>query len=357
MKKWIVSLGILGIILYYFISTQKLPKESYFLANKQETITQANESKSFAMTGNISRSYFPLRLSTYLVYLGEDLALKNTISLVQRVSYSDHYYALYQEDQTQFSIFDATGKPLATINDNGVPLIIGKRIFSLDHFAGSVKNFDENGTLRWTYNVGAYITSIQANEHLTIIGGLNGYVTILADDGTLFYEYRPGGSASEIIYGSAISADGQYFAIISGLNPQRFLLFRRGSRSYLPIYHTDLKEQMTRPVSIKFSQNSDVVLYEEPGFLNGYRIGSHAPFSLAIDGDLKEFSTNIFGHYFGFLVKNNQGHKLTILNDRNLFPLLRMNLYLDESIVMFLPKTVILGTQDWLGFLDYESVK
>ncbi len=351
MKKFVVALGIFLMAVYYFISPQRVPKEGFFVAVKEISAAEdANISK-------VAGPFIPIKINNKLAYLGHEFILSNLVSTNERLSFSNSYYAVYNGDSEGFTVFSATGEEIVNIQSQGVPFIFGERIFSVDHVAGLIKNYDTNGEVLWSYNVGSYVTSLHANKELTVFGGLNGYVTLLNEKGEMLYEYRPSGSASEIIYGAAVSPDSQYFAVISGLDPQRFLLFRKGTRTYTPVYHRDLKQQFVQPVRIKFSDQSNLVLYEEPGFLNGYHIGKHQAFSLPIDGKLKDFTTDIFKRNFGFLVEKNDRYTLQVLNHEYLFPLMQLDLHAQDIILNVLPTSVVFGINETLLELEYKRQK
>lgn len=334
---------------YYFISPQRVSREGFFVAAKEiRTSNDLNVTK-------IAGPFVPIKISEKLAYLGHEFVLANLVSTDERLSFSNVYYAVYNSESQGFTVFDATGKEIVTIQSEGVPMIFGDRIFSVDHVAGLIKSYSTSGEVLWSYSMGSYVTSLHANEELTVFGGLNGYVTLLNSQGEMVYEYRPSGSASEIIYGTAVSPDSQYFAIVSGLDPQRFLLFRKGSRTYTPVYHRDLKQQFVQPVRIKFSDKSNLVLYEEPGFLNGYHIGKQQAFSLPIDGKLKDFNTDVFKKNFGFLVEKSDRYTLRVLNHEHLFPLMKLDLHAQDAIMNILPTSIVLGINENLLELEYKG--
>lgn len=354
MRKFIVILAVFLMAVYYFISPQKIPQEGFFHASKAIKLEESLETNLDKVS--TVKEFIPIKVGPTLAYLASNFTLVNLVKTDERLSISDNYYATYDSNSPGFTVYSPQGSEVISLKSNGVPLIFGERIFSVDHVAGLVNCYSTDGQLLWSYNAGAYVTSLSANEEVTVLGGLNGYVTVLNVSGQMIYEYRPSGSASEIIYGTAISPDGQYFAIISGLDPQRFLIFRKGKRGgYVPIYHRDLKQQFVQPVRIKFSKSSDLVLYEEPGLLNGYHIGTHEAFSLPINGKLKDFNTDVLGSYFGFLVERVGESDLNILNHKYLFPLMELRLRTDNAVIAVLPSSIVLGIDETLFLLNYEG--
>jgi hypothetical protein len=128
---------------------------------------------------------------------------------------------------------------------------------------------------------------MDAAAGLIVTGSLDGTVELLDGNGRLAVPpNEPGGSRLSVILGCRISRDGSKLAIVSGIDPQRFLLLERFGDSYKVIYHEFLAEGFRREVFLAFVDNDRRVVFERNGGLGIYTIQTRNSVYLPLDGDV-----------------------------------------------------------------------
>ncbi|MCK5736860.1 MAG: hypothetical protein KAH21_10290, partial [Spirochaetaceae bacterium] len=122
---------------------------------------------------------------------------------------------------------------------------------------------------------------------------LDGRVELIDDSGSVILKYRPGGSRVEAIYAGALSGDGLRIALISGLDPQRFILMEERKNGYRPVAHHDTGTDFRRSVSIGFVRNGKQVIYENNGYVDVVDLNSYGFHSLELSGRLVNWIDNL----------------------------------------------------------------
>jgi hypothetical protein len=339
MNKLVIIIGITALCVYYFLAAQPLEKENYLTVGISKASTVPDQ------------AILPIKVDNKLSYLSSDLKIAHQVVSGDQIAYSPQYYTMTTPDLPYFTLYTASGKMINRIYDDNVPVIFDDKIFTINYEEGFITHYDKEGAKLWSYHTGAFITTLMPNETSVALGLINGDIIILDHLGQQIALYHPGGSQIHAIYGIAISSDGQYIATISGLNPQRFLLLRKGNYDYTPIYDRHLNTQFSRAVQIRFDKNNSQVFYEENGFINTYSIKDKKWFHIPVVGEMVSFSTDLFDHYFTYLTKDVRNNfYLHILDKKTTFPLVHYqfveNRYtslvtLNNKVVIGLPSSLL----------------
>jgi hypothetical protein len=89
-----------------------------------------------------------------------------------------------------------------------------------------------------------------------------------------------------VILGCAISQDASRFALVSGIDEQRFLYLERSGDTYRVIYHEFLGTGFRRPVYVSFIDNDGKIVFEREEGLGIYSIGGRGSVSLGMEGEI-----------------------------------------------------------------------
>ena len=106
------------------------------------------------------------------------------------------------------------------------------------------------------------ISIFNKKESRSLVGLLNGRFYILDDTDSIIFEYMPAGSRIKGVYGGTLSEDGLEVALISGLEPQRFLLLKERAGSFHFKFQHRLETDFRRPVFMKFVSDDRFVVFE-----------------------------------------------------------------------------------------------
>jgi hypothetical protein len=196
----------------------------------------------------------------------------------------------YPPEPSRIEIKSISDETLINIEGiRGYPVILDDRIFILGSEQNSLSEIDASGNIMWTYEYGAPLTCIDVAAGLVLTGSLDGAIEILNYNGNRIYYFEPGGSRYDIIYGCSISRNGTRFGIISGIDPQRFLLFERigtAEGEYRIIYHEFLDGGLRRPMHISFIDEDRRIVYESERGIGCYNIRARRGINIPLEGNI-----------------------------------------------------------------------
>jgi hypothetical protein len=171
-------------------------------------------------------------------------------------------------------------------------MFLDKRVFLVNSERTSLSALDNSGKIAWTHDFSSLITTIDAAGGFVIAGLLHGAAEILDSQGRRIFSFEPGGSRLAIIAGCAISKDASRIALVSGIDPQRFLLLERygdmGNTEYKTVYHEFLEDGTRQPVHVEFVDNDRRVAFERQGGLGLYDISARSSLKLPLEGRIIE---------------------------------------------------------------------
>ena len=196
-------------------------------------------------------------------------------------------------------------------NPGGYPILLDNRVFILGSEQNSLSEISADGSILWIYEFGAPLTCIDAAADLILTGSIDGYIEILDSYGKRIFYFEPGGSRYSVILGCALSSDGSYLGIISGIDQQRFLLFERfgNSGEYKVVYHEFLGGGFRRPVQISFIDNDQRLVFESPAGIGCYNIKSRYGIQIPLDGEIIAIDDSGDQGYFFLITSHSTGRK------------------------------------------------
>jgi hypothetical protein len=174
-------------------------------------------------------------------------------------------------------------------NPRGYPVLLDDRVFILGSEQNSLSEIDRNGNVIWTYEFGSILIDMDVAAGLVVTASIDGVIEILNSRGERVYFFQPGGSRIEAIYGCAISREGSRIGIISGYDPQRFLLLEKfgvEDSGYRVVFHEFLGKGFRRPVRVLFIDEDRRVVYEREGGINYFNIRSHRSIFIPLEGEV-----------------------------------------------------------------------
>ncbi|MDR1108121.1 MAG: WD40 repeat domain-containing protein [Spirochaetaceae bacterium] len=278
-KYWMLVV-LIFFILYVFIAAQPIPVETILTAQWLRSLD--SDYPDFDDPGVL----IPFELGENFGYIGTEGHFVLNRVKQGYVSLAKDKWAEYQAVPESLEIRNPQHDRIITIeNSQGYPHFLDGRIFMINPEQTSFSWVDESGTPQWTHDFAAPLTSMDAAAGLVVTGTLDGTVELLDSGGRLvFPPYEPGGSRYSVILACRVSRDGSKLAIISGIDPQRFLLLERFADSYKVIYHEFLPEGFRREVHLAFVDNDRRVVFERQGGLGVYTIQTRDSRYLPLDG-------------------------------------------------------------------------
>lgn len=199
-------------------------------------------------------------------YFSKDLKNSWQLKIKDGISILNDGYINYSREDELLNYRDITDNIKFSIEDDGYPFSIEERLFIISRNRKSISEVIY-GEKAWHTDFNYTITSVGANKDKIVLGFVKGNFLVLDKKGNRIFNYEPGGSRIPIIYSVNISDNSQYLGVISGLDPQRFILYENRDDSYKPVYVLNLDDQMKHSSKIFFtSKNTSIFIERDSGF-------------------------------------------------------------------------------------------
>jgi hypothetical protein len=237
------------------------------------------------------------KLGQTMGYFTADGKITSFSSYPFKASISPYYYASYPADSSSVPFYNSDGSQAGTINVNGFPFFDGNRIFVFLPGGSSFVKCAASGSVQWSYGGTIPITAFDSSAGGCIVGFADGSVRSFTPEGKTAQQFSPGGSDYPVILGAAISSDGNFIAIVSGRDRQRFVLARKEGDQTKIVFHQFLEKEDPYQKLVQFSSNNKTVYYGSTdmiGIVNTQN-GRHA--SIPVKGQVisvKENGTCLF---------------------------------------------------------------
>jgi len=371
-------------VVYFFIAARPIPHEIVLAPNwinsldvdvsgEQESSLVVFNSHSIRQT---DRRLLPFTLGDHFGYV--DMSGQFALNRIKtsEIYLGGRFWSEYQAEPSSIEIKNTSGDTITLIeNSRGYPILLDNRVFILGSDQNELSEIGPNGNVLWTYEFGAPLTCIDAASGLVLTGSIDGKVEVLDSKGERIFDFDPGGSRYEVILGCAFSQNGSRFGIISGIEPQRFLLFERaGDGEYKVIHHEFLETGFRRPVHILFIDEDRRVIFEREGGINCYNIRSRRGIFIPLDGKIAAIDYLGDQGYFFLITSNSPGQNELIgikfpQDRRFLFsgftstrdmvflraPFRSNDVFLDRIISEGSPSTLIIGGGTALVSMNLEE--
>ena len=245
----------------FFLSWQPLETELRLIPEWTIDIDKAPEKAS-------GETPLPFRLGNKGGYFTNSGKITSIKTIPYKAVFSRNFYALYSRDAEDSVLMTPQDEERRAIKGAGFPFIQQDRVFLFAPGGSTIRfvnSFD--GTSVSTYEGAAPITAFNSSKNGSALGLADGQFIIFDKNGKKKMDLFPGGRDSPIILGADISDSGKMFACVSGLDPQRFVLYRDEGSYERIVFHEFFKENMTRQTYVHFSDDDKFVYYDNAGSL------------------------------------------------------------------------------------------
>ena len=296
---------------YFFLSFAPLNTELRLLPEWTADITKTRENPG-------QEKVLPFRLGDRAGYFTHS----GKIALMNRVPYkatlSRDFYALYDAGAKDIPLYKNDGSLRCTIRGAGFPFIQEDRVF-LFLPGGAALGFvnSADGRIDSVYEGSAPITAFDSSENGAALGFADGNLVIFDRNGLAKIFLKPGGSDYEVILGSSISADGKLFAAVSGIKPQRFVLYSDEGTYEKIIFHKFLKTDITRQTKVHFNRAGTYVYYDTGSSLGICGIQKLEDKEIPIEGKVLDIQESPVGNSVFVLSRAGKKHTVTVFEDWN----------------------------------------
>lgn len=205
----------------------------------------------------------PFKLGQRLGYFTTDGVILMTESFPYMATISSSKWATYTQSARNTEFYSYDGTELGIINMTGFPYFTDSAAFLFLPGGMAFSRLKDDGSVAWSYEYTAPITSFTDSESGCTAGYADGRLIFFNTDGDIVFSTKPGGSDYEVILGAAVSGNGEYTACISGLEEQRFVLYRTVANQTKTVFHEYLEGNLHEQTFVKFSDYRNRVFANE----------------------------------------------------------------------------------------------
>ena len=281
---------------YFLLAAKPVPKETILTSKwissfeNEDPVYLTNSDGKPNTADSAGTHLLPFTLGYLFGYIDTTGHFAVNKIKTNEIGLSKNMWTEYSAEPSSIEIKNIAGETIINIeNTKGYPVLLDNRVFILGSEQNSLSEIDTNGNVKWSYEFGSILTDMDAAAGLVAAASVDGVLEILDSQGKRIYFFQPGGSRIEAIYGCAISGNGSRIGIISGYDPQRFLLLERfGTEEgeYRVVYHEFLDRGYRRPVNIQFIDEDRRVVFERQGGIGCYNTRSRRCIFVPLDGEL-----------------------------------------------------------------------
>jgi hypothetical protein len=169
--------------------------------------------------------------------------------------------AWYDAPHNQVVVEGASG-PVFTLPGEQFPYWSHDRLYTIDGNRLGLKAWSTDGKLLWSKQTSSLITAMDSTRTLTVLGTLDGRVTVLGPKGDSAGGFQPGGSRLPVVYNVAAAPSSQSVLVLAGVDPKRFLVLEKGGSDFRPVFHKPLKDSRPWPTPLGFINGGALAYYE-----------------------------------------------------------------------------------------------
>lgn len=289
MKKKIlsfVSFSLLFIIIYVCLAVLPMGQELQISPNwtinlnSNLSLLEKDSSEVFLLknpeiANSENTKNIPFKLGQNFGYFTEDGKILSFQTFPFKATISQDLFATFSSNSQKHTIYKADGTEVCKIQSPGFPFVQDDRIYVFAPGGSTVSSFKDNGDLNWRYEAYAPIVSFRSSENAVVIGYVDGNIRHFYKDEKTPTTFFPGGSNYPVILGNDVSCSGELVACVSGIDKQRFVLYRILDGQSKVIYHEYLQSNKTEQVFVNFVDflpDSQAIVFYQHG--NGLGIFS-----------------------------------------------------------------------------------
>jgi hypothetical protein len=231
MRKKRKKIGLLFIlIVYIFISPEK---EGRIFKILPQWIIDKNDSVTADKKGDAD---IPFKMGNIFGYFNKEGKVTLRDKVFYGVTQTDDYFINYSSITDQLVIVDSKGEFVNSVPTTGYPYFHNDRLFLISTNRKKISEINLEGDVLWENENLSEVTSLDANGEYVIAGYVNGDVIIVNPDNNVEKMFKPDLSRINTVYSTGLSDNSEYAAVISGVEPQYMLLFRKNHDKYTRIF-------------------------------------------------------------------------------------------------------------------------
>ena len=345
-QRGVFLIGLILISIYYFLFPRGSGRE---LIITPDSLTSLELTASSA--GFLPGRTLAISSGSRAGFVNDDHELMSFYSS-DKMAVDDHWLAVSGVDG--LDLLEPDGRLIARIPDSSFPVSRNGNLYLYRDDTGVLLKIDPtSGRIMWRMEYISPVTVLDGRQGRTLVGLLDGRVQLIDDSGKLLLGYSPGGSRVEAIYGGALSSNGSKIALISGLEPQRFILLEERKNGFRPVAHHNTETNFRRSVSIGFVRDDRQILYESDGFVTAVDLNGYVIQTIELSGRLVGWLDNLMTDTLILLGREDDDVIVKILSQNDL-TLFESRLPIDTTGILRDRNYALVIGGDNLGVLEFS---
>ncbi len=283
-----------------------------FYRNAEISAVSDTGSDSASQEEGDSKNLIRFMLKDRLGYFTEDGTISRVSYYTENATISSEFSATYQNNADDIPFYKADGSIAGVIEAPGFPFFTEDGNFVFLPGGTGFAGMDVLGRTDWVYQSNSPVTAFSASRGGTAAGFADGKVVCLDRSGKVLFEVSPEGSNFRVILGTDLSDNGELLGCVSGIDRQRFVLYRYAQNQVKVIFHEYIEKEMREQTFVQFNSQGNRVFYGSPDGLSIVNCSALTSTHVPLKGkvySLKEFPdldmyvvlTKTDGRYFVYL--------------------------------------------------------
>lgn len=207
----------------------------------------------------------PFRLGPVFGYFYTDGRILSADRVLYGLAQSGELFSNYSVVSENIVLQDRDGGLVRSIPASGYPQLDAGRLYVFAPDGSTVSQWTVDGAEVWRRNFVSVLTDLDGGPAGTAVGLLNGELYLLDAEGEETFSYTAEGSRIGVTLSVAVGRSPDVFAAVSGIDPQRLILFERHSEGFFPVFQLDLESDYRRSVVLEFLPDGRSLVVEQPG--------------------------------------------------------------------------------------------
>jgi hypothetical protein len=217
-----------------------------------------------AADASAGQRVYPFQIGDRFGYVSAAGVVARADTALYRVALSDRGFVNYTRLGTDWIMRAPDGRRLLSFSGNGYPMLSpdGGRLFNVKGDLSGLIELDASGEPLWSRDFPSLMTSASLRGDSLLVGLLDGGTVLVNRQGFPVWELAAGESRLPVVLGTAVSADGELAATVSGIDPQVLTVARpRGDARAAP-WRLPLRSDFRRELRMAFSPDARFLVLE-----------------------------------------------------------------------------------------------
>lgn len=302
---------VLFALIYIFLAVRPLDKALQLIPQWTIDITEPH------IELPATEKLLPFKLGNNMGYYTPDGIIAFLYPIEQKGAISASYWSEFPSNARKTPFFDMRGTQSGIVENAGFPFFDDDRIY-LHHPSGnSFSAHNADGSQKWAYEDYAPIMTFSSTASGSIAGFADGKLVALDPNGIVLQSFYPGGSRYQMIFGAALSENGEYTASLSGLDKQRIVISQIGGNQNKIIFHKYLENDVLEPTLVQFSSNNQYAFFNTKDELIIVNILKKSLVRVPIDGKILTITEIDADNTFFTLSKSKDTYTVSMFTNGN----------------------------------------